>query len=86
VAVSVGKGVEVKVDVILAACVVVGARTVFVGTVVSTAVGGTCVGVRVQANALIRHRIKIIDFRLITVTCSPFRIIYPNEALWEFPW
>jgi hypothetical protein len=76
-AVSDGRGVSVKVlvGVTEAVCVAVGARgvtvsvigenAVFVGTLVSTNVGGMGVDVKVQANEVTIHKIKKIRFRRI---------------------
>ena len=60
---------------------VTGGNDVFVGRLVSTSVGGTGVDVRVQANELMMHKIKIKGLRFINEKSSPGRILYPNG--WE---
>ena len=60
---------------------VTGGNDVLVGRLVSTRVGGTAVGARVQANELRMHKIKIKDLHFIDEKSSPGRIIYPNG--WE---
>ena len=66
-AVSVGRGVTVgvAVGVIESVCVIVDARTVFVGTWVAIEVGAIGVVVRVQASENITTRIKIKGLRLM---------------------
>lgn len=58
-----------------------GGNDVFVGSMVCTSVGDTGVGVRVQANELMMHKIKIKGLRFINEKSSPGRVLYPNG--WE---
>jgi hypothetical protein len=77
-AVSVGRGVKVRVSVgvLEAVCVGVRAGTVFVGTLVAVAVGEIGVEVSVQASENITMRIKIRVLRLINGIFAPLGVIY----------